>query len=126
MENEQKTILIVEDEAALRRALSGKFKRAGFSVLEAGNGEEGLDIAIRKHPDIILLDVMMPVMSGMAMFKQLREDTWGKGARVIMLTNLNDPEYVAGAMEQGSYDYFIKSDWKIEDLVVKVNEILKK
>lgn len=126
MENKQKTILIVEDEAPLRGALSDKFKRAGFSVLEARNGEEGLEIATHEHPDIILLDVMMPVMSGMAMFKQLREDAWGKGARVIMLTNLNDAEYIAAAMEQGSYDYFIKSDWKIEDLVERVKEKLKK
>lgn len=124
MEDKQKIILIVEDEAALRGALSDKFTRAGFAVLEAGNGEEGLEVAKREHPDIILLDVMMPIMSGMAMFKQLREDTWGKSAKVIMLTNLNDAENIAGAMEKGSYDYFIKSDWKIEDLVTKVKESL--
>lgn len=126
MENQQKTILIVEDEAALRNALSGKFERAGFLVFEGRNGEEGLEVAMREHPDIILLDVMMPVMSGMAMLKQLREDDWGKGAKVIMLTNLNDAEYIAGALEQGSCDYFIKSDWKIEDLVMKVKESLEK
>lgn len=126
MENKQKTILVVEDETALRGALSDKLKRAGFFVLEGRNGEEGLEVALREHPDLILLDVMMPVMSGMAMFKQLREDAWGKGARVVMLTNLNDMEYIAGAMEQGSYDYLIKSDWKIEDLVAKVREKLEK
>jgi len=126
MEDNQKTILVVEDEAPLRGALSDKLKRAGFFVLEARNGEEGLEVATREHPDLILLDVMMPVMSGMAMFKQLREDAWGKNAKVIMLTNLNDPENIAGAMEQGSYDYFIKSDWKIEDIVEKVKDNLKK
>ncbi|MBU4142000.1 response regulator [Patescibacteria group bacterium] len=125
-QQKNKTILIVEDEAALRGALSDKFKRAGFSVLEARNGEEGLEVATREHPDLILLDVMMPVMSGMAMLKQLREDAWGKSARVIILTNLNDAEYVAEAMKQESYDYFIKSDWKIEDLVAKVREKLEK
>lgn len=126
MENSPKIILIVEDETPLREALSDKFKRAGFSILEARNGEEGLEIATREHPDFILLDVMMPVMSGMAMFKQLREDVWGKNAKVIMLTNLNDAENIADATEHGSYGYFVKSDWKIEDLVVKVKEILEK
>jgi two-component system, OmpR family, phosphate regulon response regulator PhoB len=126
MENKQKTILVVEDEAPLRNALGDKLKRAGFSVLEARNGEEGLDIATREQPDLILLDVMMPVMSGMAMLKQLREDEWGKNARVIMLTNLNDAEYVAGALDQGSCDYLIKSDWKIDDIVAKVKERLEK
>ena len=124
MENEQKTILIVEDEAPLRNALCDKFRRAGFIALEARNGDEGLTVATREHPDIILLDVMMPVMSGMAMLKQLREDTWGKGVKVIMLTNLNDPESIAGAVAEGSCDYYIKSDWKLEDLVEKVKEKL--
>jgi DNA-binding response OmpR family regulator len=125
-EEKKKVILIVEDEIALRSALSGKFSRAGFVVFEAGNGEEGLEVAFREHPDLILLDVMMPVMSGMAMLKQLRQDAWGKGVKVIMLTNLNDAEYVAGAMEQGSYDYFVKSDRKIEEIVEKVKERLAK
>lgn len=126
MENKSKTILIVEDETDLREALRDKFEREDFTVFEAGNGEEGLVVATREHPDLILLDVMMPVMSGMAMFKQLRQDAWGKSVKVIMLTNLNDAENIAGAMEQGSYDYFIKSDWKIEDLVEKVKEKLEK
>lgn len=125
MENNQKSVLVVEDEAPLLKALSGKLTRAGFLVFQAGNGEEGLEIATREHPDIILLDVMMPVMSGMAMFKQLREDAWGKTAKVIMLTNLNDAENIATAMEQGSFDYLIKSDWKIDDIVKRVEERLK-
>lgn len=123
-EEKEKKILIVEDETPLRNALGDKLNRAGFSVLEARNGEEGLEVATREHPDLILLDVVMPVMSGMAMFKQLRQDAWGKSAKVIMLTNLNDADNIAGAMEQGSYDYFIKSDWKIEDIVQKVKERL--
>lgn len=121
----EKKVLVVEDEGPLRAALVGKLERAGFTVFEGRNGEEGLEVAMREHPDLILLDVMMPVMSGMAMFKQLREDAWGKNARVIMLTNLNDAENIAGALEQGSYDYLIKSDWKIEDVVEKVREKLK-
>lgn len=125
MEETQKTVLIVEDEAPLRGALSIKCKKVGLKVLEAGNGEEGLDVAFREHPDLVLLDIMMPVMGGMAMLKQLRADAWGKSVKVIMLTNLNDAEYIAGAMEQGSFDYFVKSDWKIDDLVEKVKERLK-
>ncbi len=126
MENKQKIILVVEDETALRNALGDKLKHGGFSVLEAKNGKEGLEAALREHPDLILLDIVMPVMDGMAMFKKLREDVWGKNAKVIMLTNLNDAENVAEAMEQGSFNYFVKSDWKIEDVVAKVREKLEK
>lgn len=126
MENGQKTILIVEDDAALCNALVDKFERARFSVLEARNGESGLEIAMRDHPDFILLDVVMPVMSGIAMLEQLRSDPWGKSAKVVVLSNLNDTGYIERAKEQGVQDYFIKSDCKIEDLVIKVKEILEK
>lgn len=121
----KKTILIVEDETALRTALSDKFGRENFFVLEARNGKEGLEVALKDHPDLILLDIMMPVMNGMEMFKELHEDAWGKNAKVIMLTNLNDAENIAAAMDLGSYDYFIKSDWKMKDLVAKVVEKLE-
>lgn len=124
MDNKSKIILVVEDEKSLRGALCDKLKREGFIALEAKNGKEGLEIALSKHPDLILLDIVMPVMDGMAMFKKLRENIWGKNAKVIMLTNLNDPGNVAEAIGWGSYDYFVKSDWKIESLVEKIKEKL--
>ncbi|MFH1233309.1 MAG: response regulator [Patescibacteria group bacterium] len=120
----KKTILIVEDENSLRMALRDKLTREGFGVLEAKNGKEGLDVALRKHPDLILSDILMPVIDGMTMLTQLRKDEWGKTARVIMLTNLSDNEKVAEAIKQESYDYLVKSDWKIEDVVAKVRQRL--
>lgn len=119
-------ILIIEDESSLRNALRDKFTRDGFEVLEAKNGEEGLDVALREHPDLILLDIVMPKMDGMTMLTQLREDEWGKTARVITLTNLSDTEKVAEAIEHGSYEYLVKSDWKIEDVVATVRKKLGK
>lgn len=119
MENKKK-ILIVEDETSLRNALRDKLMLEGFIVLEAKNGEEGLDVALRDHPDLILLDIIMPKMDGLTMLKKLREDVWGKNTKVILLTNLNDNEKVSEALLQGSYDYLVKSDWKIEDVVTKV------
>lgn len=119
--NGQKTILIAEDELLLRNALRDKLMREGFAVLEAKNGKEGLKIALSKHPDLILLDIIMPIMDGMTMLAKLREDKWGKDARVIVLTNLSE---IAVAHE--SYDYLVKSDWKIEDLIARVREKLGK
>jgi len=119
MENKKK-ILVVEDEMSLRNALRDKLGLEGFIVLEAKNGEEGLDVALRDHPDLILLDIIMPKMDGLTMLKKLREDVWGKNTKVILLTNLNDNEKVSEALLQGSYDYLVKSDWKIEDVVAKV------
>lgn len=116
----KKTILIVEDEVSMLNALRDKLTREDFFVLEAKNGKEGLEVALLEHPDLILLDVVMPIMDGMTMLKNLREDEWGKDAKVIILTNLSDV-----AVAHRSYDYLVKSDWKIEDVVAKVHERLE-
>jgi CheY-like chemotaxis protein len=116
-----KKILIVEDEAPLRNAMSDILTFEGFIVFQAKNGQEGLDIALAQHPDLILLDLMMPVMDGLTMLEKLRTDQiYGKNAMVILLTNINDPDKVAAATEAGSYDFLVKSDWNIEDVVRKI------
>ncbi len=118
------SVLIVEDDVHLRQALRDKLIRQGFLVLEAKNGLEGQEVAVREHPDLILLDIVMPIMDGITMLTKLREDAWGKEAAVVMLTNLNDNEKLAAAMAQGSYDYLVKSDHKIEDIVRVVQKKL--
>ena len=116
-----KKILIVEDEAPLRNAVADILSFEGFTVLQAKNGQEGLDLALKEHPDLILLDLMMPVMDGLTMLEKMRQDAeWGKNAAVILLTNLNDPEKIAQATSAGSYDFLVKSDWNIEDVVKKI------
>lgn len=120
-----KKILVVEDEAPLRTAVSDILVFEGFEVFQAKNGQEGLDIALAEHPDLILLDLMMPIMDGLTMLEKLREHKeWGKTAAVILLTNINDPEKVAEATEAGSFDFLVKSDWNIEDVVKKIKQRL--
>lgn len=116
-----KKILIVEDESPLRNAVADILTFEGFQVFQAKNGQEGLDIALKDHPDLILLDLMMPVMDGLSMLEKLREDKgYGASAAVILLTNINDPDKVAQATSAGSYDFLVKSDWNIEDVVRKI------
>ncbi|MEQ1813052.1 MAG: response regulator [Candidatus Nitrotoga sp.] len=116
-----KKIMIVEDEAPLRNAIADILAFEGFTVFQAKNGQEGLDMALAQHPDLILLDLMMPVMDGLTMLEKLRtEPEYGAHAAVILLTNINDPEKVAQATEAGSYDFLVKSDWNIEDVVKKI------
>ena len=124
MENSKK-ILIIEDELPMLKALSDKFSREGFSALEARNGQEGLDTALKSHPDLIILDLFMPVMDGKAMMEKLRQDEWGKKVPIIILTNLNpNDETLNEIMASGPSYYFIKSKWQLEDLVRKVKEEL--
>jgi len=127
MDKTPKKVLVVEDEPSLRNALSDKFTREDFDVLEAKNGKEGLEIALKEHPDLILLDIIMPVMDGISMLKQLRnENEWGKHVPVIILTNLinmNEAQHWNVTELEPSF-YLIKTDWKIEDLVTKIREHL--
>lgn len=120
----KKTILIVEDEAPIQLALKDVLEFEGFNVLEAKNGLEGLEISLEKHPDLILLDILMPQMNGIRMLKILRANEWGKKAKVIILTNLDEREDIADALQNEVYDYFVKTDIKITEVVQKIKEKL--
>lgn len=122
--SQEKKVLIVEDDASLCQALFDKFTREGFQSLKANDGESGLAVALEKHPDIILLDIIMPKVDGLTMLKDLRQDEWGKMVPVIILTNLNDAENVSQAMENGVYEFLVKSDWKLDELVERVKNKL--
>lgn len=120
-----KKILIVEDERTLSKALAFKLTSEGFRVLQARDGEEGLESALRNKPDLILLDIIMPKMDGLTMLNKLREDEWGKDMPIFMLTNLSNAEDVDRATKKGVYDYLIKSDWKLGEIIAKIKEELK-
>lgn len=119
----------VEDEKSLRDVLHDKFKLEGFNVLEAKDGEEGLAIALREHPDIILLDIVMPKMDGLTMMKKLREaNEWGKNVPIILLTNLgaDDEKIMKSITDNTPAFYLVKANYTIEDLVEKIKERLSR
>lgn len=120
-----KTILIVEDEKTLFEALSVKLEEAGYKTVEAKDGKEGLEIALKIKPDLLLVDILMPIMDGITMINKLKEDEWGKNVPMIILTNFSDEEKMRQAELAGVHDYMVKSDWKLSDVVDKVNEKLK-
>lgn len=122
--NDMKKILVVEDEIPLLKALSMKLKKAGFLVLEAQDGQIGLDIALKEKPDLILSDILMPNMDGFTMVNNLRQDEWGKDALIIFLTNFNNPQDIDKALQSGIYDYLVKNDWNLNDLIGKIKEKL--
>jgi DNA-binding response OmpR family regulator len=121
-----KMVLIIEDETVLLKALNEKCINEGFDVLKAKNGIDGLSSALKNHPNLILLDLLIPGMSGMEVLKKLREDDWGKSVPVIILTNLDaDDQIMQGVIRDRPTYYFVKSNTKIEDVVTKIKEILK-
>ena len=120
----QKKVLIIEDEASLLNGISDKFTHEGFFVIKAVNGQEGLDSALKDHPDFILVDNLMPNTDGFYFLENLRKDKWGKTARVIMWSNSQDSITIARAKKIGILDFIVKSEWEYRDIVKKVKEIL--
>lgn len=126
MEETKKLILIAEDDTPLLRAVQDKLSRAGFIVETAVDGGEALEKALRLHPDLVILDILMPKMSGLVVLERLREDEWGKHVPVFMLTNLDSVEKTSEAIAAGSLFYFVKSDHTLRELVEQVEKTLGK
>lgn len=116
----EKRILIVEDEADIREAIAEAIAQAGFAVSTAENGATGIQIAFSEHPDLILLDIIMPIMGGHAFLEKLRNDPWGRNAKVIMLTSMDDVQNIANAHTGSIEDYVIKAHNSLDDIVKKV------
>jgi len=116
----EKHVLIVEDEVDIREALSETVAGAGFKVTLAENGEAGLALAISEKPDLILLDLKMPVMDGHETLKKLRQDPWGKSAKVIILTSMDDVKNIAQSHEGNITDYIIKGHTSLDEVLNKI------
>jgi len=124
MQAQKQKILVIEDEKIILKAFSEELRDQGFMVVTATNGQEGLVTALSEKPDLILLDILMPVMDGLQMMKKLRLDPWGRTVPIILLTNLGADEKILKSMIQDKPLYFlIKSDWNISDVADKIKAV---
>lgn len=103
-----KRILVAEDSAATRTAISAMLKRMGYEVVVALNGEEAVDLARQVNPDLILMDIMMPVMDGIESLKAIRSEVRLRTIPIVMLTSTTDVRMVTEAIECGANDYIAK------------------
>ncbi len=125
------TILIIEDETIISKTYAEELRYEGFEVFTAGNGKDGLQAAFLKKPDLILLDILMPIMDGLTMMGKLRKkNAYGKNVPVILLSNLSSSEEkILKAITNTKNEptaYFVKSDWDLDDVVAKIKEVLSK
>ena|SRR3989344_2262738 len=120
------TVLIIEDDPVLSKMYMEKFINEGFNVLTAFDGESGFDMAVNSKVDMILLDVMLPRVSGIDLLKKLREHEKGKNTLVVVLTNLADSEEKKRALELGVKDYLVKAMQNPAQVVDRVKELLRK
>jgi DNA-binding response OmpR family regulator len=120
----KKKILLVEDDTALAAVYKSRLELEGFEIREVNNGEDALSAAIEFKPDLILLDAMMPKISGFDVLDILRNTPATAGIRVIMLTALSQPKDKERAEALGVDDYLVKSQVVIGDVVERVKHHL--
>ena len=124
MSDTAKRLLLVGDDRFLRRACEVSLKQRGFAVTSAVDGEEGLRLARSERPDLILLDMLMPKLSGLDVLKALRSDAATRGLRVLVLSNSSREQDVQEVTRLGIEGYLVKSNLSLQSLGDEVTRIL--
>lgn len=120
-----KKILIVEDEIAYVELLHDQLSKKGYTVIQARDGGKGLELAKKEKPDLILLDIRMPVMDGLTMLKLLRKEKEAGKTKVIILTNLEpDDKIITQVIKTEPTYYCVKSDTGLDNLIEKIRELI--
>lgn len=122
--NKIQKIVVVEDEPAICAMYKMKLESSGFDVATAFNGKEGLEIIKRHKPELILLDIRMPVMTGDEMLEKLRETEWGADIRVVILTNISRDEAPHNLRFLDVERYIVKAHYTPSQVVDIVRDIL--
>ena len=117
-------VLLVEDDINLRDIYSARLGAEGYEIITASDGEEALATAVREKPDLIILDVMMPKISGFDVLDILRSTPETKDTKIIMMTALSQDSDKQRGEALGVNKYLIKSQVTLEDVVASVKEIL--
>src|SRR3989338_1791604 len=123
----KKTVFLIDDDSSIRKVYTAKFSlHPDFTIQSAINGKEGLDKLQEFIPDLILLDVMMPKMDGFEVLEKIKKNAAFKKIPVIMLTNLENATDKAEAIKRGADCYFVKAFYTPQEVVKKVEDLLKK
>lgn len=121
---QKKRILLVEDDDALAKAYTSRLVAEGFEIKRVSNGEEGLSAALQFKPDLIILDAMMPKVSGFDVLDILRNTPETTNIKIMMLSALSQDTDQKRAKDLGVDDYLIKSQVMMSDVVSRIKSIL--
>ena len=125
MEKSKKQILIIEDEPDIQELLSFNLDNNGYKVYTASNGEKGLEVARKEHPDLILLDLMLPGIHGLDVCRIIKSDQDTSGISIIMLTALGQEEDIIKGLETGADDYVTKP-FSLQVLQARIKSVLRR
>jgi len=118
------SILIVEDTELIRKIYADKLVQEGFQVFPAANGQQALNLLKNNNVDLILLDLIMPTMSGLEVLEAIKSDPRFRNIPVIVLTNLGQDSDVQRGLSLGAADYLIKNESRPADVLEKINSVL--
>ena len=117
-------ILLIEDDSLLIKMYKAKFIAEGFEVIIASEGESGLKMALENPVNFVILDVMMPKLSGLEVLEKLRQDPKGKIIPVVVLSNLDQEEKSKKAVQLGAKEFLVKANFTPAQIVEKVRKYL--
>jgi len=123
---DKKKILIVEDDSFVAEVYLAKLTEMGYEAVLAQNGKEGLDALKNGKIDLILLDILMPVMGGAEMLEEMKKKEEWKSVPVILLTNVGEKDSIQKMRNLGVKDYLIKSHFTPAEVIEKIEAVLKK
>jgi DNA-binding response OmpR family regulator len=117
------TVLVADDDPDIQSLVVLRLERSGYRVLRASDGEQALDLALREHPDLAVLDITMPKLDGLEVTRNLREHDETSGMPVILLTARVQDENVADGLDAGATDY-MKKPFSPQELGARVASLL--
>ncbi len=124
MEENKKTILMIEDDSFLRNLYRDKFENEGFNFIEATSGIEGINKIINEKPDLVLLDILLPMRSGFDVLEEMNENGMILEIPVIIFSNLKQEVDIEEGRKLGAKDYFIKAETNFSDIVERIRELI--
>ena len=125
MSQNKKKVLLVEDDKTISLMYKIKIETGGFEVLTADNGADGLELAKKQKPDIVMLDVILPQLDGFSVLEELKKDASTKNIPVVMLTNLGTEEDKEKGEKLGAADYLVKASLTPAQVEEKIKQYLK-
>ena len=120
-----KKVLIIEDDEFLRSLAAKRLEKDGYKVLVAPAGEPGLTTTESEKPDLILLDLLLPGLSGFEVLEKLKASAHSKATPVLVFSNLGERADIEKATKLGAADFMVKANFTLDDVIGKVNDLLK-
>lgn len=119
-----KKLLVIEDDKFLRQLITRKLDKKDFNIIEAIDGEKGLDKIKEEKPDLVLLDLILPGMDGFEVLEKAKDNPETSSVPIIILSNLGQKEEIEKGLEMGAKDYLVKAHFTLGEIVEKIEQSL--